>query len=392
MALSVGLGRIVNDPDAPIRTRKALGRLATPGLLVTDEGLTINSDGRIVLKLSVGLQQGAFGLAVRAKSEGGISAGTFGLSEDDQGISVKLAPNSRLKLSNEGLALDDPLGDITVTNITVSQNATIAGNLAVAGILDTTIINSDTIINTGVISSDSLTVTGNASVGGTLTVATISIVTLAVSGNGSVAGTLTAGTLAVTGNAAIAGSMGCGSAAVGGALTAASATVSGAVNAATGVIGPNQFTALGLITGNIQANNVVSLGNLDSAGNSFIGGNLTVAGTITGGGGGGGGGAITPSSVTINGGTTILRCRSFFATFTFDPSSSVSDYFFSVPGAFAGDTVIFNPIGIYSNYMGSWCAAIYADGACMVRCVRPYSTSSGVTVFVNARITIIGFL
>ena len=371
MALSVGLGRIVNDPDAPIRTRKALGRLATPGLLVTDEGLTINSDGRIVLKLSVGLQQGAFGLAVRAKSEGGISAGTFGLSEDDQGISVKLAPNSRLKLSNEGLALDDPLGDITVTNITVSQNATIAGNLAVAGILDTTIINSDTIINTGVISSDSLNVTGNASVGGTLTVATISIVTLAVSGNANIAGLATIGNLAVTGSVGIGGS----------------ASVNGSINAATGVIGDNQLTALGLISGAIEADSLYSLNTLYVTGNSVlasnvnISGNLTVAGTITG--GGGAGVPIFPSTVTIGGGTTITRIRSFFITSSFSggPGTYALQTTFGLPGVSANAQLICGIVsGSYGGGFAGWSAAMIGSGAGMIRVVITSSNVYSVTV------------
>ena len=54
MTLSVGLGKVINDPTASILTRKALGRLSTPGMLVTDEGLTIDNDGRMVLRLKPG--------------------------------------------------------------------------------------------------------------------------------------------------------------------------------------------------------------------------------------------------------------------------------------------------------------------------------------------------
>lgn len=376
MTLSVGLARIVNDPDATIRTRQALGRLATPGLLVTDQGITIDTNGRIVLRLSSGLTESVSGLSVKVKSGGGIVAG------------------------DDGLALDDPLGDITFTNITVNQNANITGDVNVAGNVNTIgavttpVLNSGTITNTGDIASGTATIVGNASVGGTFTGVIINAGTLAVSGNGTVAGTLTTLTLAVTGNAGIAGSMGCGSAAVGGALTAASADVAGNLTAATATIGGNQLTALGLISNlanftSVGVSGVFSAGSANVAGNATIGGNLSVAGTITG--GGGGSGAITPNSVRINSGTTIVRCLSFFVTFTFDPSSSVSDYFFSLPGAFSGDMAHVSPIGNYSNYMGSWSAAMYADGACLVRCVRPYTTSSGVTVFVTARITVFGF-
>lgn len=52
MTMSVGLAKIQNDPDAPIMTRKALGALSTPGLLVHDTGLSIDNDGRIIIKLN----------------------------------------------------------------------------------------------------------------------------------------------------------------------------------------------------------------------------------------------------------------------------------------------------------------------------------------------------
>lgn len=66
MTLSVGLGKIVNDPTASIRTRKALGALSTPGLLVLDKGLTINNDGRLNLRLKAGggITEDATGLSL----------------------------------------------------------------------------------------------------------------------------------------------------------------------------------------------------------------------------------------------------------------------------------------------------------------------------------------
>ena len=54
MTMSVGLGRIDNDPHATIMTRKALGILSTPGLLVYDDALTIDETGRIVLRVKPG--------------------------------------------------------------------------------------------------------------------------------------------------------------------------------------------------------------------------------------------------------------------------------------------------------------------------------------------------
>ena len=52
MTLSVGLGRIINDPKATLLTRKALGALSEPGLLVYDKGLTIDNTGRITLRIN----------------------------------------------------------------------------------------------------------------------------------------------------------------------------------------------------------------------------------------------------------------------------------------------------------------------------------------------------
>lgn len=66
MTMSVGLGRIGNDPQATVLTRKALGILSTPGLLVYDDALTIDDTGRIVLKLapSSGMQISEEGLSL----------------------------------------------------------------------------------------------------------------------------------------------------------------------------------------------------------------------------------------------------------------------------------------------------------------------------------------
>lgn len=66
MTMSVGLAKIQNDPEAPTMTRKALGALSTPALLVHDTGLSIDGDGRIFIKLKAdgGLQQDENGLSV----------------------------------------------------------------------------------------------------------------------------------------------------------------------------------------------------------------------------------------------------------------------------------------------------------------------------------------
>jgi hypothetical protein len=66
MTMSVGLGRIINDPNASILVRKALGALSTPGLIVTDTGITINGSGKLEVKLDPdgGLSQSEDGLAI----------------------------------------------------------------------------------------------------------------------------------------------------------------------------------------------------------------------------------------------------------------------------------------------------------------------------------------
>lgn len=70
MTMSVGLARIINDPDASVLTRKALGALSNPVLVVTDKGVTINDDGLIALKLKPGggLTEDATGLSAAAQS------------------------------------------------------------------------------------------------------------------------------------------------------------------------------------------------------------------------------------------------------------------------------------------------------------------------------------
>lgn len=66
MTMSVGLAKIQNDPEGSIMVRKALGALSTPGLLVHDTGLSIDSDGRIIIRLNPngGLIQDEDGLSL----------------------------------------------------------------------------------------------------------------------------------------------------------------------------------------------------------------------------------------------------------------------------------------------------------------------------------------
>jgi len=69
MTMSVGLGRIANDPNATPMTRRALGILSTPGLLVTDTSITINDSGQIAIKLKPdgGLKESDDGLYVEIR-------------------------------------------------------------------------------------------------------------------------------------------------------------------------------------------------------------------------------------------------------------------------------------------------------------------------------------
>ncbi|GEM_PF-2169516 len=97
MSLSVGLGKIINDPEATLRTRRALGALSTPGLLVLDTGITIDSDGRLVLRL---------------KSTGG-------LTQDETGLSV---------FSGKGTASLSFARNGTVQNLTITVTGALSGD------------------------------------------------------------------------------------------------------------------------------------------------------------------------------------------------------------------------------------------------------------------------
>jgi len=90
--MSVGLGRIANDPNATPMTRRALGILATPDLIVTNRGVTIDSHGKIALRLASG----------------------GGLLETDDGLSIepKNGLDSEVNSSSQG---DAPQYNINAT-------------------------------------------------------------------------------------------------------------------------------------------------------------------------------------------------------------------------------------------------------------------------------------
>ncbi len=376
MTLSVGLARIVNDPDAPIRTRQALGRLATPGLLVTDEGLTINTDGRIVLRLSSGLSEDTSGVSVKVKSGGGIVSG------------------------DDGIALDDPLGDITFTNITVNQNANITGDVNVAGAVNVIgavsapVINSGTITNTGDIASGTATIVGNASVGGTFTGVIINAGTLAVSGNASVAGTTTTLSLAVTGNAGIAGSMGCGTASVGGSLTAGSASVSGAMTVGGALTaGSSSISGNASVSGTLTVGSSITAANVNVSG-AIQAGSATITGTLSA-------GSFNPASITtgdvtasgtirtpnliIGGGVQIRRALASYVTLTFagpgNPAAEVHSVSFSLFGNIT-DLLVGSPVNgvAYGPGFGSWSFAMTGTGTAVCRAVIGPTGSFSVTI------------
>lgn len=85
MSMSVGLGKIANDPQATALTRKALGILSTPGLLVYDDALTIDDTGRIVLRVDP-----AGGIAVT-----------------ENGLKLKIGDGSTLSVGQDGVSLTE---------------------------------------------------------------------------------------------------------------------------------------------------------------------------------------------------------------------------------------------------------------------------------------------
>ena len=134
MTMSVGLGKIQNDPAASILIRKALGALSTPGLLVHDTGLSIDDDGRIIIQLNPngGIQQDELGLSLSpVPITIGIDSHVELLSEAyDREWNARLtgsAPNyfeSGLAIGadNFGTLSPNPAPDIQTTMLNVTSN------------------------------------------------------------------------------------------------------------------------------------------------------------------------------------------------------------------------------------------------------------------------------
>lgn len=328
MTLSVGLGRITNDPEAPIRTRKALGRLATPGLLVTDKGLTIDTNGRIVLRLA--------------------SAG--GLSEDSNGLALKLAPGSGLSATSDGLGLDGDLtdfGDITCNSITVDTNAIVTGNVNVSGnVTADGILTSSSANIVGAINSVSLAVT-NSITSATVGTGAITCSTITASGGINAVSVILSGSVSAPSGSLIGGSATIiGNASVGGTLTV-------------GAFSPSSIS-----TGAITCSTVTTSGN------------VSVGGALTAG-----------SSLNVNSGTTITNIRSFFVTCAVPAAFGTLDFHFAL-GASTGDTLICNPLTLPNATFDAWSASL--DGSnVVIRILR--DTSASLAHNIDFRVTLIRF-
>lgn len=232
MTLSVGLGRIINDPKATILTRKALGALSNPALLVTDKGLTIDNSGRLVLRLAPG----------------------EGLVEDSNGLAVKLAPNGGITVDTNGLAVVlDAFDALTCNSLIVNTTATV-GTLEAGAV-----------VSSGNVSGVDATFSGSASLGSATVTGALT------AGSAAISGTLTAGTFNPS-SLNVSGALTAGSAVVSGAIIASSVT-SGSVNSATGTI-----LALSSTTGTISFFNATSatVSGLVSAGSVRVSGGTTM--------------------------------------------------------------------------------------------------------------------
>ena len=471
MTMSVGLGRIINDPEAPILTRKALGALSRPGLLVLDKGLTIDSDGRIVLRITPGsaLSEGDDGLAVNIADEGGLETGDGGLSVlvvpggglelFSDGLAVKLASGGGIESSDDGLALGD-FGTITVTGINVSGNAFVDGDIDAVGSIGTisriacasiTVSGaaSSGSLSTGAITCSSVSASGavtaaSATISGALSVGSFSPSSLTVSGNASIGGTLSAGvfspssistgaitctSITVSSSAAVTGAVGIGTStltakcnvlstteqmrllydssnylkttvASNGTTTIQAVGTNAAINLVPSGTGRVNVTGSATITGNttvlgsMAVSGDIGADNIDcdsiTADAATINGNLTVSGTITSG-GGGSSGAITPTSVRINSGTTIIRCLSFFVSLAFSGTAYYRDFFFTTPGVAYGDAVHCSPLGHPGNTTGAW-SAWALDNQVVIR-IHGEGGPSGPLLQINTtfRVAIFGF-
>jgi len=228
MTLSVGLGRIINDPKATILTRKALGALSNPALLVTDKGLTIDNSGRLVLRL----------------------ASDAGLSEDSNGLAVKLAPNGGITVDSNGLsvAVGSEFDVLTCNSLIVNTVATVGT------------LNAGDVESSGNVSGVNAIFSGGAAVTGVLS-----------AGSASITGALTAGSFSPS-SLSVSGALTAGSAVVSGAIIASSVTA-GSVNSATGTI-----LALSSTTGTISFFNATSatVSGLVSAGSVRVSGGTTM--------------------------------------------------------------------------------------------------------------------
>lgn len=115
MTMSVGLARIINDPDATVLTRKALGALSNPVLLVNDQGLTIDNDGRIALRLKTGggITEDATGLSATGGAQPECFTQTVCILPD--WIVYPYTAQPHLRLESHGLSADADLYYVGIT-------------------------------------------------------------------------------------------------------------------------------------------------------------------------------------------------------------------------------------------------------------------------------------
>ena len=351
---SVGLARIINDPKASILTRKALGALSNPNLLVTDKGLTIDNDGRMVLRLASGA----------------------GLSEDNNGLSVKLAPNGGLVVDTNGLAVAD-LANITCNTITVNTTATVGTTLTAGAV-----------VSTSSVSGVSANFSGNGAFASTTITGAMN------AGNGVFTGSVTAGSTAISGaltagSGVISGALTAGSAALG-SLTATSASISGGLSAGSasisGLLTAGSFAPSSVNTGSLNAISATIIGTL-SAGSfnpSSISTGLITCTDLTA-----GSGQLQGGGIRIGGGTTMTRLRSYFAEVTLPITIGPHEFLIYTPGAKYQDGVLVtgNQTGVYTRGE-MWCGSCDRDNYVAIR----VDCTGGSARTLYFRIVIFGFL
>lgn len=122
--MSVGLGRIINDSAGSTVARKNFGTLSNPNLIITNQGVYINGEGKISLRLS------GRGIAVNESAQ-------LDLVTSDLGITINEAGEISLLVTNEGITIDsDGYLALMVSEdgITIDGNGELAAKVSGTGI------------------------------------------------------------------------------------------------------------------------------------------------------------------------------------------------------------------------------------------------------------------